>query len=114
MQLESSRAETADLIAATEELMLLSQSNTSVDAQQQPAVSDLARSLSRSTSGSGLKAPGFTGGYGGESRIGKVGYGAMSGGGASFSRDRSGSSSLGTRSGIMSNIERMGRGRVAE
>jgi len=113
IELESSRAETADLIAATEELMLLSQSamSASAPADAQP-VQDLTRSSNRSTSatsGSGLKAPGFSGGYSGESRIGKVG----GGGGGNFSRDRSGSG-LVTRSGIMSNIERMGRGRAVD
>ena len=117
-QLEASRAETADLIAASEELMLLSQPSfsSSVTGGRPPSVEppiyqgeNLRRqSFSRSTSGSGLKAPGFgTGsgsGGGGESRIGRVGMGAGTGG-----IERSGSG-LG-RSGILSNIERMGRGR---
>ncbi|KAK0508600.1 hypothetical protein JMJ35_008876 [Cladonia borealis] len=58
-ELSASRLETAELIAATEELMLLSQAAAEA-APQQPPLQD-ARSLSRSTSGSGLKAPGFGG-----------------------------------------------------
>ena len=117
--LGASRTEIADLIAASEELILLSQSqfdgsastSTRPPSTEPPLMSSSngadsnQRSFSRSTSGSGLKAPGF--GAGGESRIGRMG----SGGGASAitnGRDRSGSG-LG-RSGILSNIERMGRG----
>ena len=112
-QLDASRAETTELIAATEELMTLSSSSTShSEMQQQPTQPDPPRStFSRSTSGngSGLKAPGF-GGYpsgsgSGESRIGGIraphaGYGYGS-------RERSGS---GPKSGLMGSIERMGRG----
>ncbi|KAK4695204.1 hypothetical protein P7C71_g2506, partial [Lecanoromycetidae sp. Uapishka_2] len=93
-QLESSRIETAELIAATEELMQLSQN--AVPSEPQPA----APMLSRSTSGSGLKAPGF-GGYSGESRIGKMPV---------YGRERSGSGTgTGGRS-LLGSIERMGRG----
>ena len=87
-QLSASRVETADLIAATEELMILSQNAM---AGHPPA--DARSTLSRSTSGSGLKAPGF----------GRMpppsGYG----------RDRGDA-----RSGLLGNIERMGRGRMPE
>ncbi|KAG8529910.1 uncharacterized protein KY384_005391 [Bacidia gigantensis] len=117
-QLSASRTEIDDLVSATEELMQLSLSggsesrSYSSDNQQAPlggtTSQDIKSSLSRSVSGgsSGLKAPGFTAG---ESRIGKVGgeYGGT------FPRERSGSG-LKMRSGIMSNIERMGRGRAAE
>ena len=118
-QLSASRQEIEDLVTATEELMQLS---VSVPASQptsaynnQAAAStsqEIKSSLNRSTSGSsGLKAPGFGGGsHSGESRIGRVGAGY----GSSLQRDRSGSSGLGTRSGIMSNIERMGRGRAVD
>jgi len=114
-QLELSRTETADLIAATEELMALSQSTmSSSELQQQPPQQDTRSTLSRSTSGSGLKAPGF-GGYSGESRIGGIrpptgGYG--SGYGSGYGKERSGSGS-GVKSGLLGNIERMGRGGVA-
>lgn len=97
VQLESSRSETADLIAATEELMQLSQTAVPIEPQPAPSV------LSRSTSGSGLKAPGF-GGYSGESRIGRMPV---------YGRERSGSGQ-GGRSGLLGNIERMGRGRAVE
>ena len=118
IQLSASRTEIDDLISATEELMLLSQSgataSTSGAPESRPIAStsqEIKSSLSRSISGSsGLKAPGFGGdAYGGESKIGKVGVGY----GGSFSRDRSGSG-LGTRSGILSNIEKMGRQRTVE
>lgn len=111
-QLELSRTETADLIAATEELMALSQSAMSgAEPQQQPAQHDIRSTLSRSTSGTGLKAPGF-GGYSGESRIGGIrppagGYGG--GYGSGYGKERSGSGS-GVKSGLLGNIERMGRG----
>ena len=116
-QLSAAREEIEELISATEELMQLSQAgtnpSTSSYSDNHPTASmsqDIKSSLSRSLSGSsGLKAPGFGGGsYGGESRIGKG-----SGFGGNFPKERSGSG-LGTRSGIMSNIERMGRGRVVD
>ena len=103
-ELDASRLETAELIAATEELMLLSQA--AVETPHPP--SQDSRSLSRSTSGSGLKAPGFGtyGGSGGESRIGRMG--GMGG----YGRERSGSGTgQGGRSGLLGSIERMGRGR---
>lgn len=116
-QLSASRAETADLIAATEELMLLSQNamasssagaNSTAHQQQPPPQQqpDNRSTLSRSTSGSGLKAPGF-GGYSGESRIGRMP--ARSG----YGRDR-GDHGGGGRSGLLGNIERMGRGRIPD
>ena len=119
-QLVASRQEIEDLIGATEELMQLSQmtmgSTSMLQDTSQPQAGgttsqEIKSSLSRSFSGStGLKAPGFSGSAtGGESRIGR----GNSGFGGSYSRDRSGSG-LGTRSGIMSNIERMGRVRAAE
>lgn len=115
-QLSASRAETAELVAATEELMILSQNamagsalssaanNSAQPPPPQPA--DSRSTLSRSTSGSGLKAPGF-GGYSGESRIGRMP--APSG----YGRDR-GDHAGGGRSGLLGNIERMGRGRIPD
>ncbi len=117
-QLSASRAETAELIAATEELMTLSQTamasssssaanNNNNNNAPHPPPPDTKSTLSRSTSGSGLKAPGF-GGYSGESRIGRMpapgGYG----------RDRGGDNGAGGRSGLLGNIERMGRGRIPD
>lgn len=124
-QLSASRAETAELIAATEELMTLSQNamassssssaaninnnNNNNNAQQPPPAADARATLSRSTSGSGLKAPGF----GAESRIGRMpapgGYGRDRGDGGA-----GGGGGGGGRSGLLGNIERMGRGRVVE
>lgn len=111
-QLSASRAETAELIAATEELMLLSQNATANSSSSgaankaQPAPPDARSTLSRSSSGSGLKAPGF-GGYSGESRIGRMP--APSG----YGRER-GDNGAGGRSGLLGNIERMGRGRIPD
>lgn len=116
-QLESSRSETAELIAATEELMALSQSalgNSSSGSSgncdsQTPAPTETRAMMSRSTSGSGLKAPGF-GGYSGESRIGRVAPSH-----SVYGRDGSRSGNgPGGRSGLLGNIERMGRGRAVE
>lgn len=109
-QLSASRAETADLIAATEELMTLSQTalagaSSGAD-HAHPPPPDARSTLARSTSGSGLKAPGF-GGYSGESRIGRMP--APSG----YGKDR-GDGGAGGRSGLLGNIERMGRGRVPD
>lgn len=103
-QLEAERVEMADLLAATEEMMLLneqaSQSMTNEKTSTSSGISDSLRApLSRSTS-SGLKAPST--GLGSESRIGKMSFGASGGEG----RNRSGSGA--GRSGIMKNIERMG------
>ena len=110
--LEASRIETADLIAATEELMSLSQSamSNSGSSEAQQASSETRSTLSRSTSGSGLKAPGF-GTYSGESRIGRMAPTYGSG----YGRERSGSGTgTGGRSGLLGNIERMGRGRAID
>ena len=108
-ELEASRIETAELIAATEELMSISQSAMSSSASgTSQAPSDTRSALSRSTSGSGLKAPGF-GAYSGESRIGRMAPTYGSG----YGRERSGSGA-GGRSGLLGNIERMGRGRAID
>lgn len=113
-QLESSRVEMADLVAATEEMMQLSSQaaapvlqSHATDSMTTPSSNTLVESMrapfSRSHS-SGLKAPGS--GFAGESRIGRMNLG---GGDA---RDRSGSAA--GRSGMMRNIERMGSGRGHE
>ena len=122
-QLSASRAETAELIAATEELMLLSQTamsapppsssngaaGTGAQPPPPPPPTDARSTLSRSTSGSGLKAPGF-GGYSGESRIGRM----PAPGAYGWDRDRGEHGAGGGRSGLLGNIERMGRGRVPD
>ena len=126
--LELSRIEIASLIEASEELMLLSTSTMSgnTSSLSRPASAEpphpqlqhsqseiIQKSFSRSTSGSGsgLQRPGFAGsGSGsGESRIGRMGGPGMYSGSG---RDRRGSG-LGRSGGILSNIERMGRGREA-
>ena len=140
-ELEASRAETADLIAASEELIMLSSqpppesSSSFAESGIEPVAmattnpnanatrnssherrgaegSGVQRgNLSRSTSGSGLKAPGFGVTTTGESRIGRMG--GVVPPPVTGSRDRSGSNGVG-RSGLLSNIERMGRGRDKE
>ncbi|KAL2056762.1 hypothetical protein ABVK25_003157 [Lepraria finkii] len=108
-ELEASRIETAELIAATEELMSLSQPAMSSSASETSQTPSNTRSaLSRSISGRGRKAPGF-GTYSGESRIGRMAPTYGSG----YGRDRSGSGA-GGRSGLLGNIERMGRGRAID
>ena len=122
-ELADSRAEITSLVEASEELMLLSTSAMSsanstmsrpvsaeppLPAQLQHSQSDIIqKTFSRSTSGSssGLQRPGFAGS--GESRIGRMGGPGMYSGSG---RERSGSG-LGRSGGILSNIERMGRGR---
>lgn len=114
-QLEKYRLEMADLVAATEEMMQLSlNAASSVSNEVNPShvatkasmenlrgsVENLRGSVSRAASG--LKPPGHAAGLG-ESRIGRGrgGFGGPAGGSI-------------TRSGIMGNIERMGRGRMGD
>ncbi|KAL9031315.1 MAG: hypothetical protein Q9196_000639 [Gyalolechia fulgens] len=98
-QLETERLEMAELVKATEEMMQLSlQSNGTAagDEKATSSVENLRGSISKASLGIKPPSVGL-----GESRIGRMG--------------RSGSSGLGgTRSGIMSNIERMGRGRAID
>ncbi|KAL8995615.1 MAG: hypothetical protein Q9169_004689 [Polycauliona sp. 2 TL-2023] len=111
-QLELERKEMAELVKATEEMMQLSlQSNPSSsattngtrgeDAAHNPSSTNHNRkgSFSKTSSLGSWKQSSV--GSAGESRIGRM---AGSGGGGLGS----------TRSGIMNNIERMGRGRVAD
>ena len=111
-QLESARIEMADLVAATEEMMQLSvqapppaMEDSDMDSMT-PTSGSSRGQLSRSLS-SGLKTPG-AGFGGGESKIGRMNFGASGG----DLRDRSGT--VAGRSGIMRNIERMGSGRGHE
>ena len=114
--LEISRRENSELVAAVEQLLLLEASAISMPPVPEPSPAlphqpqPLATSISDTGLGfkpslgsraSGLKGPGF-GTVGGESRLGMV------------KRNASGQPGLGMRSGIMSNIERMGRGRGVE
>lgn len=96
-QLERERLEMAELVKATEEMMQLSTQPTALGGDEKPtsAVDNLRGSLSKASSGLKQPSAGLA-----ESRIGRMG--------------RSGSGLGGTRSGIMSNIERMGRGRVMD
>ena len=94
-QLEQERIEKGDLVAAVEEMLSIQTSSTAPTPEMAPSSGseNLRGSISR---GSGLKGPGF--GMG--SRMPLPG----------LNRSISG----GPRSGIMSNIERMGRGRAVE
>ncbi|KAI4147327.1 MAG: hypothetical protein L6R39_003149 [Caloplaca ligustica] len=97
-QLERERLEMAELVKATEEMMQLSlQSSASSGGEERSTSSaeNLRGSLSKASTGLRTPSAGL-----GESRIGRMG--------------RSGSGLGGTRSGIMSNIERMGRGRAMD
>ena len=105
-ELVKERVEKGELVAASEEMLsMLGQSTKNDHAASTGGVESLRGSVSRP---SGLKGPGFgLGGVGGESRIGRMTSGGVEG------RTVSGSGRSG-RSGIMSNIERMGRGRAIE
>ncbi|KAL9602792.1 MAG: hypothetical protein Q9219_001635 [cf. Caloplaca sp. 3 TL-2023] len=96
-QLEKERLEMAELVKATEEMMQLSLQSNGAGGDEKPALSVESLRGSISKASMGLKQP--SAGLG-ESRIGRMG--------------RSGSGLGGTRSGIMSNIERMGRGRAMD
>ena len=114
--LETSRRENSELVAAVEQMLLLESSTNPMPSvpESTPALAHqpplLATSISDtglvskpllSSRASGIKGPGF-GTVGGESRLGMM------------KRNASGQHGLGMRSGIMSNIERMGRGRGVE
>lgn len=107
-QLEQERLEMADLVAATEEMMQLSlqvpvANETASESSATSSIENLRGSISRAASG--LKPPSSGAGSGqGESRIGRMG-------GAGEMKGRGGFGGAGLRSGIMGNIERMGRGR---
>ena len=108
-QLEQERLEMAELVAATEEMMQLSLQNstaneTASESSATSSIENLRGSISRAASG--LSAPSSgTGPTLGESRIGRMG-------GAGETKGRGGFGGAGVKSGIMGNIERMGRGRV--
>lgn len=108
-QLEKERLEMADLVAATEEMMQLSLQNaaaseTASESSATSSIENLRGSLSRAASG--LKAPSSGPGPGpGKSRIGRMG-------GAGEMKSRGGFGGPGLSSGIMGNIERMGRVRA--
>ena len=97
-QLEMERLEMAELVRATEEMMQLSlQSSSNTSSQKDEKASGSRRGSVSKPAPSTWKQS--SGGYG-ESRIGR-----MAGGGGSVGA---------SRSGIMSNIERMGRGRAVD
>ena len=100
IDLEKERLEKGDLVAAAEEILSLQASAPPVDPPAVAGSDTLRGSISRA---SGLKGPGFSTSSAaaapGESRIGLMSMRSTSGG---------------VRSGMMSNIERMGRGRGAE
>ncbi|KAL8715124.1 MAG: hypothetical protein Q9220_001081 [cf. Caloplaca sp. 1 TL-2023] len=106
-ELEKERLEMAELVKATEEMMQLSlQTAAAGEANEKPTsgLDNMRGSISK-TSSAGWKQSSFGAG---ESRIGRMGGGGGGGSGG-------GSTGFGgTRSGIMSNIERMGRGRAID
>ncbi|MCJ1477180.1 hypothetical protein MMC13_005851 [Lambiella insularis] len=115
-ELDTSRQENSDLVAAVEQMLSLESAAAPLPQPlQQPQLQHAVSSVgvageagfrtSVTSRASGLKGPGFgtMGPSGGEGRFG------MAAGG--MKRSVSGGQGLGMRSGIMSNIERMGRGR---
>ncbi|MCJ1392179.1 hypothetical protein MMC18_005046 [Xylographa bjoerkii] len=119
-ELDTSRRENSELVAAVEQMLSLEVVPASVASSQsvsQPPLPHATSSVgvageagfrsSVASRASGLKGPGF-GTVGAGAGDGRFGMGAMK-------RSVSGSQGLGgPRSGIMSNIERMGRGRGVE
>ncbi|KAI9823058.1 MAG: hypothetical protein M1832_002712 [Thelocarpon impressellum] len=126
-QLEQERCEKGDLVAAVEEMLAISVAANASSADHSASASaassgleNLRGSISRA---SGVRPPGFSSsagsaaaagaGAGGESRIGRIDVGhKMSRSGSNSAL--SGAGGAGLRSGIMGNIERMGRGRGGE
>ncbi|KAH0562701.1 hypothetical protein GP486_002632 [Trichoglossum hirsutum] len=108
-ELERERVEKGELVAAVDEMLLLSSTVTSEDSASS-GLESLRGSISKASGASMMRSIGFNPsssfGASGESRIGKVGSGSTG-----LSRSRSGSA-MGSRSGVMSGIERMGRGRI--
>ncbi|KAI9799614.1 MAG: hypothetical protein M1833_003929 [Piccolia ochrophora] len=117
-ELEKERVEKGELVAAVEEMLAVS---TAAGAGDPVARNEVENSFRSSISrASGLRGPGFMGNANGggvaESRIGRVGVGPAPNGAGSgssapvSSRGNSAPNAIG-RSGIMNNIERMGRPR---
>ncbi|MCJ1464843.1 hypothetical protein MMC07_003458 [Pseudocyphellaria aurata] len=110
-QLEKERLEMAALVAATEEMMQLSlQTPASNETVSEPSATssneNLRGSISRTTSGLRVPSSGAGPGPGPtKSKIGRMG-------GAGEIKGRGGLGGTGLSSGIMGNIERMGRGRA--
>ncbi|KAI9838186.1 MAG: hypothetical protein M1837_002615 [Sclerophora amabilis] len=105
-ELEKERVEKGDLVGAVEEMLSMSAAGNGSDTPATSSLEDFRSSFSRASS---MKPPTqLSGSGGGESRIGRM----NSGGSLKLNRSISGSSSTIGRSGIMSNIERMGRGRA--
>ncbi|MCJ1320562.1 hypothetical protein MMC15_005902 [Xylographa vitiligo] len=118
-ELNNSRRENSELVGAVEQMLSLDVASVPVPTSQpvsQPPLPHATSSMgvagevgfkaSVASRASGLKGPGFgtVGASGGEGRFGMA-----------MKRSTSGGQGLGgTRSGIMSNIERMGRGRGVE
>ncbi|KAL8949531.1 MAG: hypothetical protein Q9222_004368 [Ikaeria aurantiellina] len=103
-ELEKERLEMAELVKATEEMMQLSLTTNGAGEATEKSSSTLdgLRGTVSKASSTGWKQSSFGAG---ESRIGRMGGGGASGGSSGFGA---------TRSGIMSNIERMGRGRAID
>jgi len=105
-ELEQERLGKGEMVTLVEQMLLFEATSETDDTQASCAAENFRGSISRA---SGLKGPGFSSSIGnGESRIGR-----MNSNGNSI-RSRSGSGMGSGRSGMMSNIERMGRGRGVE
>ncbi|KAI9839110.1 MAG: hypothetical protein M1838_004395 [Thelocarpon superellum] len=106
-ELEQERVEKGDLVAAVEEMLAMSAAANAGDVEASNDLANLRGSISRA---SGIMAPRFSSSIGsGESKVGRIPVHS----GRSQARTRNGSDAEAPRGGgIMSNIERMGRGRI--
>ncbi|MCJ1251789.1 hypothetical protein MMC30_009027 [Trapelia coarctata] len=123
--LETSRAENSELVAAVEQMLVLESTLPAPAAPApEPVLATVEKAEMRGMGGLGAGMGGMGGGVGGgmnggmnggikarASGLKGPGFGAMGGGTGRFARSTSGSQAA-PRSGIMSNIERMGRGRA--
>lgn len=117
-EIEKERVEKGELVAAVEEMLVISAAAQAGDQVASSGLENLRGSISRASGlrrpdyASALPGPNLSASFGssGESRIGRMNSTGSSG----KTHSRSGSATSGLtapRSGIMSNIERMGRGR---
>lgn len=109
-ELDNERVEKGELVAAVEEMFELQMQNQNAAADPATTTSVVENLKSSVSRASGLRMPSASS----ESRIGKIGVVGSSAYGHAHERNRSGSSqsrtgsAQGTRSGIMSSIEKMG------
>ncbi|KAI9756107.1 MAG: hypothetical protein M4579_003994 [Chaenotheca gracillima] len=107
-ELEKERVEKGNLVSAVEEMLSMSGPSNAGERQTSSSLEDFKSSI---TKASGMKPPGQAATIGGgESRIRRTN--PPGGGSLRLNRSYAGGTSGIARSGIMSNIERMGRGRA--